>query len=123
MADLVVQSGGGGEVGRVVPVDHPGEAIIERNIKTQLAVARGASPKKLNPKASEKDLLEPGITPKAGRRSIAELPAEMRFRHILPSQFTESDKRNVIWKFLSSQEVLFLIYGLMFPTQTIAAAN
>ena len=26
-------------------------------------------------------------------------------------------------RFLSSQEVLFLIYGLMFPSQTIAAAN
>ena len=39
------------------------------------------------------------------------------------SQFTESDKRNVIQKFLLSHEVLFLVYGLMFPSQTIAAAN
>ena len=44
-------------------------------------------------------------------------------RQISFGQFTESDKRSVIQKFLSSQEVLFLIYGLMFPSQTIAAAN
>ena len=42
---------------------------------------------------------------------------------ILLSQFTESDKRNVVQKFLLSHEVLFLVYGLMFPSQTIAAAN
>ena len=32
------------------------------------------------------------------------------------AQFTESDKRNVIQKFLVSHEVLFLVYGLMFPS-------
>ena len=48
---------------------------------------------------------------------------ELNIRSINYTQFTESDRRNVIQKFLSSQEVLFLIYGLMFPSQTIAAAN
>lgn len=50
-------------------------------------------------------------------------PTHMTSRHISFINFTESDKRNVIQKFLGSQEVLFLIYGLMFPSQTIAAAN
>jgi len=33
------------------------------------------------------------------------------------SQFTESDKQTVMWKFLGNPEVMFLIYGLMFPSQ------
>ena len=47
----------------------------------------------------------------------------MESRKIKLKQFTEVDKRGVIDKFLASKEVLFLTYGLMFPSQTIAAAN
>jgi len=35
--------------------------------------------------------------------------------HITPGQFTESDRRAVMEKFLGNKEILFLIYGLMFP--------
>lgn len=57
------------------------------------------------------------------RESKPELHQQLTIKQINYSHFTESDRRNVIQKFLSSQEVLFLIYGLMFPSQTIAAAN
>ena len=33
------------------------------------------------------------------------------------SQFTQSDKKSVMQKFMSNLEVLFLVYGLMFPSR------
>ena len=55
--------------------------------------------------------------------NLPQLSKVIESKQVTFQQFTESDRRNVLTKFLSSQEVLFLIYGLMFPTQTIAAAN
>ena len=41
---------------------------------------------------------------------------KMEAEKIKFNQFTEKDKRSVIENFLRSQEVLFLTYGLMFPS-------
>ena len=48
--------------------------------------------------------------------SKSDLTPHLNVKQINFSHFTEHDKRVVIQKFLSSQEVLFLIYGLMFPS-------
>lgn len=43
--------------------------------------------------------------------------------HISQVHFTDSDKRLVLNKFLANKEILFLIYGLMFPYRTLMAAK
>ena len=84
------------------------EEIAQRNINTKINKVTTA-----NNRRSEQSTIED----KAGQ------VLQLNNRQISFNNFTESDRRNVIQKFLSSQEVLFLIYGLMFPSQTIAAAN
>lgn len=40
---------------------------------------------------------------------------DLEIDHIRPSNFTDSDKRKVMENFLQNDEVLFFIYGLLFP--------
>ena len=37
--------------------------------------------------------------------------------------FTESDRRNVMDKFIKNKEIMFLIFGLMFPYKTLVSAK
>jgi len=80
-------------------------------------------------KRPDRDTLSAGKPSQASLENIDSSPARPQpIKHIESKQmtfssFTESDRRQVMQSFLSSQEVLFLIYGLMFPSQTIAAAN
>ena len=34
--------------------------------------------------------------------------------------FTDSDKRNVLYKFMHNREIMFLLYGIMFPFKTLS---
>ena len=115
------------------------EEIVQRNIKTKLQVSKTNN----NTNPDSKVIISHAASTQGNSELASTLGASqelqksqskktigqtdlsfpMESKQILLSQFTESDKRNVIQKFLLSHEVLFLVYGLMFPSQTIAAAN
>ena len=104
------------------------EDIAQRNLRTKVKNSKG----NLNAQQNSQMLYQQMESQMSGSQSGAEmvksqsrskLEAPIDPKQIQFSQFTESDKRNVIQKFLVSHEVLFLVYGLMFPSQTIAAAN
>ena len=42
---------------------------------------------------------------------------------ITAANFTESDKRSVMSKFIRNKEIMFLIFGLMFPYKTLMATK
>ena len=89
------------------------EEIAQRNIKSRMVGSQAASSKKRKEPASALQRTE-----SAGEinQNLPQLSKVIESKQITFQQFTESDRRNVLQKFLSSQEVLFLIYGLMFPT-------
>ena len=104
-------------------IEQTREEILKRNTKTRIAVARNSPSRKNRPDRTKPFNEDIAVTSPTHKPQRPELAAPLNAKQISFSQFTESDKRNVVWKFLSSQEVLFLVYGLMFPSQTIAAAN
>lgn len=40
---------------------------------------------------------------------------DLEIDHIKPAHFTDSDKRKIMETFLQNDEVLFFIYGILFP--------
>ena len=40
---------------------------------------------------------------------------DLEIDHVKPTNFTESDKKKVVENFLQNEEVLFFVYGLLFP--------
>jgi hypothetical protein len=40
-------------------------------------------------------------------------------KRVTAAQFTESDKRSLMNKFIRNKEIMFLIFGLMFPYKTL----
>lgn len=40
---------------------------------------------------------------------------DLEIDHVKPCHFTDSDKRKVLENFLQNDEVLFFVYGLLFP--------
>ena len=40
---------------------------------------------------------------------------DLEIDHIKPANFTDSDKKKVIENFMQNEEVLFFVYGLLFP--------
>lgn len=49
--------------------------------------------------------------------------ADIELTRITTAHFTESDRRNVINKFMGNKEIMFLIFGLMFPYKTLLATK
>ena len=72
------------------------------------------SPRATKKNDAEDELIKSTTTPKAYK--IPKEIKQLESKKIKFMQFTEGDKRSVIEKFLRSQEVLFLTYGLMFPS-------
>ena len=45
---------------------------------------------------------------------------DLEIDHVKPQSFTESDKKKVMENFMGNEEVLFFIYGLLFPQSVMA---
>jgi hypothetical protein len=68
---------------------------------------------KLNQQASYKSLA------KVSSKATFDSTTEVDVKRTSSLQFTESDKRAVMNKFFRNKEIMFLIFGLMFPYKTL----
>ena len=99
---------------------------MRRNVENHRKAKHAGSGLSKNPSQAKFEKSEDGTMYRSNSKPVlvtADSQPAVDAKKVTIASFTEADKRNVIHKFMQNPEVMFLIYGLMFPSQTLAAAN
>lgn len=88
---------------------------MQRNVKSRMTNSSTAKKTTLTRDQSRSNFEEV--------RAQKSTMVDIDITRISTAHFTESDRRNVMNRFMANKEIMFLIFGLMFPYKTLLAAK